>query len=74
MKNNTVIDLDNPEKIDALTELLRSGAKKLIAEAIQAGKGMCHQDQDVDDYLQDGNIRRRFLAQSERLQAPGEGD
>ena len=36
MKNNTVIDLDNPEEIDPLTELLRTGAKKLIAEAIQA--------------------------------------
>ena len=36
MKNNTVIDLDNPEGIDPLTELLRSGARKLIAEAIQA--------------------------------------
>ena len=31
MKNNTVIDLANPEEIDALTELLRSGAKTLIA-------------------------------------------
>ena len=36
MKNNTVIDLDNPEEIDALTELLRTGAKTLIAESIQA--------------------------------------
>ncbi len=36
MKNNTVIDLDNPEGIDPLTELLSIGAKKLIAEAIQA--------------------------------------
>jgi transposase-like protein len=36
MKNNTVIDLDNPAEIDPLTELLRTGAKKLIAEAIQA--------------------------------------
>ena len=36
MKNNTVIDLDNPKEIDALTELLRSGAKTLIAEVIQA--------------------------------------
>jgi len=36
MKNNTVIDLDNPEEIDPLTELLRSGAKKLVAGAIQA--------------------------------------
>ncbi len=29
MKNNTVIDLDNPEGIDPLTELLSIGAKKL---------------------------------------------
>ena len=35
MKNNTVINLDNPEEIDALTELLRTGAKTLIAESIQ---------------------------------------
>ncbi len=39
MKNNTVIDLDNPEGIDPLTELLSTGAKKLIAEAIQAAAG-----------------------------------
>ncbi len=36
MTNNTVIDLASPEGIDPLTELLRTGAKKLIAEAIQA--------------------------------------
>ncbi|MDZ7686673.1 MAG: hypothetical protein U5O39_18285 [Gammaproteobacteria bacterium] len=36
MANDTVIDLASPEGIDPLTELLRSGAKKLIAEAVQA--------------------------------------
>ena len=36
MKNNTVIDLDNPVEFNALTELLRSSAKRLNAEAIQA--------------------------------------
>ncbi len=36
MANDTVIDLASPEGIDPLTELLRSGAKKLIAEADQA--------------------------------------
>ncbi len=36
MINNTVIDLGTPEGIDPLTELLRSSAKQLIAEAVQA--------------------------------------
>ena len=36
MTNNTVIDLASPEAIDPLTELLRSGAKKLIEQAVQA--------------------------------------
>ncbi len=36
MAKDTVIDLGVPEGIDPLTELLRSGAKQLIAEAIQA--------------------------------------
>ncbi len=36
MANDTVIDLASPEGIDPLTELLRTGAKKLIAEAVQA--------------------------------------
>ncbi len=36
MTNNTVIDLGTPEGIDPLTELLRSGAKQLITEAVQA--------------------------------------
>jgi transposase-like protein len=36
MHDTTVIDLENPEEIDPLTELLRTGAKKLITEAIQA--------------------------------------
>ncbi len=35
MANNTVIDLGTPEGIDPLTELLRSGAKQLITEAVQ---------------------------------------
>ena len=36
MNDTTVIDLENPEEIDPLTELLRNGAKKLVTEAIQA--------------------------------------
>ena len=36
MKNYTVIDLDDPLEFDALTDLLRSSAKRLNAEAIQA--------------------------------------
>ncbi len=36
MTNNTVIDLGTPAGIDPLTGLLRSGAKQLIAEAVQA--------------------------------------
>ncbi len=35
MTNNTVINLGTPEGIDPLTELLRSGAKQLITEAVQ---------------------------------------
>ena len=35
MANDTVIDLASPEGMDPLTELLRNGARKLIAEAIQ---------------------------------------
>ncbi len=35
MTNKTVIDLGAPEGIDPLTELLRSGAKQLITEAVQ---------------------------------------
>ena len=33
MRNDTVIDLTTPEWIDPLTDLLRSGARKLITEA-----------------------------------------
>ncbi len=36
MTNDTVIDLATPEGIDPLTQLLRNGAKQLIAGAIQA--------------------------------------
>ncbi len=36
MTKDTVINLGTPEDIDPLTELLRSGAKQLITEAIQA--------------------------------------
>ncbi len=36
MNDTTVIDLENPEEIDPLTELLRTGAKELITKAIQA--------------------------------------
>jgi putative transposase len=36
MNDTTVIDLENPEEIDPLTELLRNGAKKLITGAIHA--------------------------------------
>ncbi len=36
MANDTVIDLASPEGIDPLTELLRNGAKELIAQAVQA--------------------------------------
>ena len=37
MANDTVIDLASPEgSISPLTELLRTGARKLIAEAVQA--------------------------------------
>ena len=36
MRNDTVIDLTTPEWIDPLTDLLRSGARKLITEAIEA--------------------------------------
>jgi len=43
MANDTVIDLASPEGIDPLTELLRSGAKKLIAEAVQA---------ELDNFMQ----------------------
>ncbi len=36
MTNNTVIDLGTPEGIDPLTELIKSGARQLITEAVQA--------------------------------------
>jgi len=38
MKNNKILDLKKPEDIstDPLTELLRNGARKLIAEAVEA--------------------------------------
>jgi len=37
MKKDTVISIDEPETTrDALTEVLREGAQKLIAEAVQA--------------------------------------
>jgi hypothetical protein len=35
MGNNTVVDLNNPEKTeDVLTEVLRQGARRLLAEAL----------------------------------------
>lgn len=36
MSKDTVIQIDTPEAIDPLTELLRGGARKLIAEAVEA--------------------------------------
>jgi putative transposase len=38
MKNNNVVSLKQPEEssADALTELLRNGAKNLIAQAVDA--------------------------------------
>ena len=38
MKNHTVVGLKKPSEIseDSLTELLRTGARKLIAEAVEA--------------------------------------
>ena len=38
MSNNKVLDLKNPAEMsaDPLTELLRNGARKLIAEAVEA--------------------------------------
>ena len=37
MKKDTVVSIDEPETTrDALTEVLRGGAQKLIAEAVQA--------------------------------------
>ena len=36
MVNNNLINIKSPEVIDPLTELLRSGARKLLEEAIQA--------------------------------------
>lgn len=36
MSKDTVIQLDSPEAIDPLTDLLRTGARKLIEEAVQA--------------------------------------
>ncbi len=38
MNNNTIIELKTPEGNveDALTQLLRTGARKLIAEAVEA--------------------------------------
>lgn len=38
MTNNKILDLKKPEDIsaDPLTELLRNGARKLIAEAVEA--------------------------------------
>ena len=36
MSKDTVIQIDTPETIDPLTELLRSGARKLITEAVEA--------------------------------------
>ena len=37
MKKDTVVSIDQPETTrDALTEVLREGAQKLIAEAVQS--------------------------------------
>lgn len=56
MANDTVIDLASPEVIDPLTELLRNGARKLIAEAVQAELAEALQ-QYVDQKTEDGRQR-----------------
>jgi putative transposase len=56
MANDTVIDLASPEVIDPLTELLRNGARKLIAEAVQAELTEALQ-QYVDQKTEDGRQR-----------------
>ena len=36
MKNNNVINIKNPESVDLITQLIRTGARQLIAQAIEA--------------------------------------
>ena len=59
MKKDTVVSIDEPETTrDALTEVLREGAQKLIAEAIQA-----ELEELLEQYegQQDGQGRQRLV-------------
>ena len=59
MKEDTVVSIEQPETTrDALTELLREGAQKLIAEAIQA-----ELEELLEQYegQQDGQGRQRLV-------------
>ncbi len=59
MKKDTVVSIDQPETTrDALTEVLREGAQKLIAEAVQA-----ELEELLEQYegQQDGQGRQRLV-------------
>ena len=76
MTNDTVINLASPEQIDPLTELLRTGARKLIAEAIQAELDEILQ-QFADQTTKDGKqrvVRNGYQPEREILTGIGKVD
>ena len=76
MTNDTVINLASPEQIDPLTELLRTGARKLIAEAIQAELDEVLQ-QFADQTTKDGKqrvVRNGYQPEREILTGIGKVD
>lgn len=74
MKQDNVIDFHTPEQIeDPLTELLRSGAKRLIQQAVEAelGELLSSYDGQTDDQGRAAVVRNGYLPEREVLTGVG---
>ena len=74
MSKDTVIQLDSPEAIDPLTDLLRTGARKLIEEAVQAelAELMLHYQDDKTSEGRQRVVRNGYQPERQILTGIGE--